>query len=53
MRQSGESYEVYRKRLKREQREMKRKLNGKVFHNVHSYRDEDGKWIPGKGTFKK
>lgn len=53
MRQSGESYDAYRKRLKREQRELKKKLKGRIFHNRYSYRDENGKWIPGKGTYTK
>lgn len=53
MRQPGESYEDYRKRQRHEQRELKRYLRGRIFHNVYSYIDDNGKGIPGKGTYVK
>lgn len=53
MRQSNESYDEYRKRLKRERLLLKKKLKGKIYHNAYSYFDDKSKFHPGKGTYKK
>jgi hypothetical protein len=50
-RHPDESFEDYRKRLRCNQRELKKKLEGKVFHNTSTYRDEKGKIVKGKGTY--
>jgi hypothetical protein len=53
-RHPDESYEDYRKRLKRNQRELKAKLEGRVFHNAFGYIDkENKKLVRGKGTYTK
>lgn len=53
MRRQGESYELYRQRLKHERLKLKIKLKGKMFHNVYNYIDDKSKFHPGKGTYKK